>query len=111
MKKTWAFAILALAAAVGLVCLSPWASNSPDGLEKVVADHGKVNPGGGPPTAAPMSDYKVPSVRHDRWSTILAGLAGVAAVFGAGLGLGRLLHARAKHQHAQGHCGGTPTSR
>ncbi|MCY2927633.1 MAG: PDGLE domain-containing protein [Planctomycetota bacterium] len=111
MKTTWTFAILALAVAAALTALSPWASKSPDGLEKVAAEHAKAAPVGGSSAAAPLADYKTPGVRHDRWSTILAGLAGVAAVFIAGVSLGRLLRARARHQRARGHCSGTPTSR
>lgn len=111
MKRTWTFAILALAVAAALTALSPWASKSPDGLEKVTVDHAKAPADKPAPAAAPMSDYKVPSVRHEGWSTVLAGLAGVAAVFIAGVCLGRLLRARARHQRARGHCGGTPTSR
>lgn len=111
MKATWTLTILALALAAAMTALSPWASSSPDALERVIADGTKAPPGEAGPSPAPLGDYRIPGLRNRNWSTALAGLAGVAVVFVAGLALARVLRERTKHQHDQEHGGGTPTSR
>lgn len=93
------FLLLALALAAALAALAPLASRQPDGLERVVADHAR--PAGETPAApAPMSDYSIPGLANRPLSTVLAGLAGVAAVFLASLALARLL--RRRHKPAVG---------
>ncbi len=68
--------------------VSPFASSSPDGLEKVavdnaldtdVEDHALAD--------APLADYGVEGVDNERVSTGLAGLIGVAVTFAVGFGL------------------------
>ncbi len=68
--------------------VSPWASSSPDGLEKVSADEGidaGVEPH--PLEDGPLADYAVEGVDDPRISTGLAGVIGVVVTFGLGLGL------------------------
>jgi cobalt/nickel transport protein len=97
----WAFVGVALAVAVLLaVFVSPWASSSPDGLEKVAGDKGFLNKAGEKDQAwknSPMKGYAVPGVKSEKTSTAVSGLVGVAitvvamlAVAMLAVGLGRL---------------------
>ena len=84
------FTLAALAVAVVLgVALSPFASSSPDGLEKVAADRGFLDQGrvATVQEAAPAPDYAFPGVHDPRLATALAGLAGTVGVFALGGGL------------------------
>ena len=87
------FTVLALAVAIGLAtAVSPLASSSPDGLEKVAqrkgfAELGRVHPA---QDHAPASGYAFPGVHDSRLATGLAGFAGTLLVYGAGYGLARL---------------------
>jgi PDGLE domain len=97
----WVFIGAALAVAALLaVFVSPWASSSPDGLEKVASDKGFLKKAEENVPAwkdSPMKDYAVPGVNSKKTSTAVSGLVGVvitviAAVAVAMLarGLGRL---------------------
>jgi hypothetical protein len=78
------FTILALAVAVGLAtAVSPFASSSPDGLEKVAADNAFLDRGEPQETSA-LSDYAVPGIGDERLATGLAGFGGTLIVFGLG---------------------------
>lgn len=81
----WVGLVIALAA----VLLSPLASASPDGLERVAEDHGFLDQGE-EPSIQVLPDYTVPFVRDDVVTTILAGAVGVLVVFGAAYGVARL---------------------
>jgi PDGLE domain len=81
------FTILALAVAVGLAtAVSPFASSSPDGLEKVAGDNSFLDRGEPQETSA-LSDYAVPGVGDERLATGLAGFGGTLIVFGLGYGV------------------------
>jgi hypothetical protein len=81
------FTILALAVAVGLAtAASPFASSSPDGLEKVAADKAFLARGEAQETSA-LADYAVPGVGDERLATGLAGFGGTLLVFAASYGL------------------------
>lgn len=90
-------AVLALALAIGLAtAVSPFASASPDGLERVAQekrflDRGKLHP---IQTDSPIPDYAFPGVKDERVATGLAGFAGTLAVFGAGYGLAFVVRRR-----------------
>jgi hypothetical protein len=80
------FTILALLVAVALAAaLSPLASGSPDGLEKVAERQGFADRGR--QARAPAPDYVFPGVGDSRLATGLAGLAGALAVFALGAGV------------------------
>ena len=82
------FTILALAVAIGLAtAASPFASASPDGLEKVAGDKAFLDRG----TAqdAPVPDYAIPGIGDPRVATGLAGFVGTLIVFGVGYGVAR----------------------
>ena len=87
---------LLIAVAIALF-LSPFASQSPDGLEKVADDKGFLHRGEGEEFfSAPIPDYTMPGVKHEGIATSLAGLIGTLAVFAAACGLGYLLKRGAK---------------
>ena len=84
------FTLLALAVAVLLgVALSPFASGSPDGLERVAADRGFLGEGRlhAVQESAPVPGYAFPGVHDARFATALAGLAGTVGVFALGGGV------------------------
>jgi PDGLE domain len=89
MRMRW-FTILALALAIGLAtAASPFASASPDGLERVAADNAFLDQGrlAQVQERAPVADYAVPGVADPRLATGLAGFAGTLAVFVLGYGV------------------------
>ena len=91
------FTILALAVAIGLAtAASPFASSSPDGLEKVATDKAFVERGALHPVQedSPVPDYAFPGVDDPRVANGLAGFAGTLTVFGAGYGAARLARRR-----------------
>jgi hypothetical protein len=88
------FTILALALAIGLgTALSPFASSSPDGLQKVAErtaflDEGRMQ------DKSLLSDYAIPGIRDSRVATGLAGLAGTIGVFLLGYGVAAVVRRR-----------------
>jgi len=82
------FTILALAIAIGLAtAASPFASSSPDGLERVAGDHGFA--AHAEASAGPLADYAIPGIDDRRLATGLAGFAGTLIVFAGGFVLTR----------------------
>jgi PDGLE domain len=84
------FTVLALAVAVGLAtALSPYASSSPDGLEKVAEDKAFLDRGKLAPVQedSPIPDYAFPGVDDARVATGLAGFFGTVGVFAIGYGI------------------------
>ncbi|MDG4596029.1 MAG: energy-coupling factor ABC transporter permease [Candidatus Contendobacter sp.] len=74
------FAVPALAALLIALCLSPFASPLPDGLEAVMA-HYQVLHEAAPLFVTPLADYQVADIASEGLSTALAGLVGVALTF------------------------------
>jgi len=91
------FTVLALAVAVGLAtAAAPFASSSPDGLERVAQDEGFLEQGR-PARAqanAPVADYAFPGVGNERLATGLAGFTGTLLVFAVGYGLAKVVARR-----------------
>lgn len=80
--------------ALAVVLLAPYASASPDGLERVAQNLGFGTRG----TAAPyqlLPDYTIPFIGHSGLSTIVAGAIGVLVVAGVVLLLARAARRRA----------------
>jgi cobalt/nickel transport system permease protein len=83
-----------LAVAVGLgLAVSPWASSSPDGLQRVAHDEGFIDSGrlARVQEDAPVPGYAVPGVGNARVATGLAGFGGTLVVFFTGWGVARVL--------------------
>ena len=84
-------AFLAVGLLIGLALaafVSPFASSSPDGLERVSADEGFGTLAREHDLAeAPLADYGVEGVDSPRVGTGLAGIIGVAVTFIAGVGV------------------------
>jgi hypothetical protein len=77
---------LGLALAVGLAFFAaPYASSSPDGLDRVAADEGFAG-AAGTRAGAPIPGYAFPGVEDERLAKGLAGLVGTLGVFALGSG-------------------------
>ena len=80
------------------VFLSPFASSSPDGLERVAEDKGFLEKAEEPSVTtwnhSPMPDYAFPGVGSEGLATALAGLFGTAGIFALTYGLFGLLKKR-----------------
>src|SRR3990167_11387249 len=76
------FIFISLAIAIILaVFISPFASNSPDGLEKVAEDKGFLHTAKSVWRYSPFSDYSVAGIENKYISTGLTGIIGVIIVF------------------------------
>jgi hypothetical protein len=86
-KNLTLFIIGGLIVSLGLAFfVSPWASNSPDGLEKVAIDKGFDDTAEDHALAdSPLADYGVRGVDDESLSTGLSGIIGVVITFGVGL--------------------------
>jgi cobalt/nickel transport protein len=75
--------------------VSPYASSSPDGLERVAKDHGFLPraeaPGATAWESAPVKDYAMPGIKNEKMATGIAGLTGALGVFAVAFGLAALL--------------------
>ena len=85
--KLW-YGLLLLA--LLLAILSPLASSSPDGLERVAEDKGFLS-AALEPLFEVMPDYVIPGVTNEAVATILVGIVGTLIFFGIGYGLAKLL--------------------
>lgn len=79
--------------AIALVMLAPFASGSPDGLERVAEDSGFMSVALSAPYSI-ISDYQLPGVQNEAVSTALAGVVGVTVVYLLVAGCAYLLHRR-----------------
>ena len=98
-KSLTLFLVGGLIVALGLAFfVSPFASSSPDGLNRVAIDEGFSDTEQDHALAdAPLADYGVEGVEDEGLATGLAGVIGVAVTFGAGMilfGLLRTVRAR-----------------
>jgi len=95
--RTQLFIAVALAVAVGLaVAVSPWASASPDGLEKVAEDKGFLDRGKlhDVQDDSPVPGYAFPGIENQRVATGVAGFAGTLGTFAVGYGLAAVVRRR-----------------
>lgn len=82
-KAVW---VGGLVIAVLLAVLSPLASAHPDGLEWVAEQKGFLDVAQGPLYNI-IPDYVFPGITNEAFATIVAGMVGVALVFGVALGV------------------------
>ena len=94
MRRYWWLAGLVIAAAV-VIIVAPLASSDPDGLERVAIDAGFAEQGRSAPFEL-LPGYSVPFLGDGAVSLMVAGLVGVALIFGAMWVLGRLLARRTR---------------
>jgi len=87
---------IALVICLAVAFLSPLASSSPDGLEKVAEDHGFVEQAHEAPFQV-IADYLFPGIENEALATVLAGIIGTLVIFGTVYGLARLLRLRKRH--------------
>jgi hypothetical protein len=86
--KGWLSLIaVGIAVALGVTLFSPFASGSPDGLEKVAEQEGFLEEAD-EPSYNFIADYAFPGVADERLATVLAGVAGVLIVAALGLAVG-----------------------
>lgn len=99
------FTVIALAIAVGLAtAISPYASSSPDGLERVADDKAFLDKGkpAGIHDSSPIPDYAFPGIDNPRVATGVAGFVGSLSLFALGYGLALLVRRRGGPQGASG---------
>ena len=87
--RTRTFVILGVLVALALVVfVSPFASSSPDGLERVAIDHKlDTNAKSSPVAGSPLADYSTTGVDDERLSTVISGAVGVMVTLGVGYAL------------------------
>lgn len=92
--------LVALAVAAFLaIAIAPFASSSPDGMERVAIDEGFIATAADHDLAdGPLADYAVEGVEGERITVSLAGLVGVVVTFAATAGLVALAR---RHQRSQ----------
>jgi len=72
--------------------ISPFASQWPDGLEKVAEDKGFLHKGEVEPIlSSPIPDYSWPGMKNEKVATSLAGGVGTFIIFFLGYGIATLL--------------------
>lgn len=91
MKKYNGIVVGLLIALVIGVFLSPFASSSPDGLERVAEDKGFIERAVESGFPAIIPDYAFPGVENEMLATSLAGLIGVIMTFGVSIAAGKLI--------------------
>jgi len=91
MRFKWWYG--ALIFALFLAAVSPLASSSPDGLERIAEDNGFMEIAREASFEA-IPGYMVPGIKSEAVATILAGLIGTLLVFAIGYSLARLLKAK-----------------
>lgn len=91
MKSKWW--LISLLVCLAVACLSPLASSSPDGLERVAEDEGFIGLAGEAPFQI-IADYVFPGMENEALATILAGIIGTLILFGVAYGIAWLLTLR-----------------
>jgi len=89
--RLWGWGLLLALALV--LFLAPFASSLPDGLEWTAQTLGFARRES-PLISAPLPDYRVSGVPHERLSTALAGALGTLLLFGIGRLLGQWLRSK-----------------
>lgn len=95
--STRALVVVALAIAVGLaVAVSPYASASPDGLNRVAGDKGfsDTETGGSIQENSPIPGYAFPGIENEKVAKGVAGFVGTIFVFAAGYAIAYVLGRR-----------------
>ena len=91
-KKWW---LVAFVICLVLATVSPLASSSPDGLEKVAEDKGFLDVAEGSSYEI-IADYAFPGIENEAVATILAGWIGTTLLFGTAYGIAWLVSSKKK---------------
>ena len=91
MKSKWW--LLGLIICLAIPVLSPLASSSPDGLERVAREKGFTGLAQESPFQL-IADYVFPGIENEAVATILGGLTGALVLFGMVYGLAWLVKSR-----------------
>lgn len=101
-RKVWIFACMAFIVSLAIAFfVSPFASQSPDGLESVAHEKGFLAKSEETEPLwkfSPMPDYAMPGVENEGLSTGLAGIIGTVLIFGLGLGVAFVLTVRKRKE-------------
>ena len=81
---------IALIICLLVAVISPLASSSPDGLEKVAEEKGFISQAQDSPFKI-ITDYVFPGIENETLATILAGLIGTLVLFGIAYGVAWLV--------------------
>ena len=100
MKKVVFFGLLlSLILAIGI---SHFASESPDGLERVAHDKGFIEKSEEKKVInAPLPDYQIPGIKNPGLSTPIAGAIGTIAVFSVTYLIGYLLRKKKRNNEVK----------
>ena len=112
-RRAWSFVACALVVAAALALfIAPFASTSPDGLEKVATDEGFAGSAADEPawSLAPFADYHMPGIADERVATAVAGLVGTLALFALIIVAGRVIGRRRSPAGPAAACPEEPTS-
>jgi hypothetical protein len=82
--------LVGIGIALVVTLVSPWASSSPDGLERVAEDQEFLDRAQDPGYTI-IPDYQFPGIENERVATVAAGVVGVVAVGAILVGAGMLL--------------------
>jgi cobalt/nickel transport protein len=94
-KNTWFIIVALLVCLLIAFLLSPFASSSPDGLEKAAEKLGLLHLGEASVWMHSfMPDYSIPFLGETKLSGMVAGLIGTLLIFGLGWGIGMILARR-----------------
>ncbi len=95
-NKNW-FVVIAvgLGLAIVVALFSPWASSSPDGLERVAEDEAFIEEAKDNGYEI-IPDYTFPGVENEKVATILSGLIGIGIVAGLCFGLSYVMKSTSK---------------
>jgi cobalt/nickel transport protein len=93
MKSKWW--LISLLVCLGVASLSPLASSSPDGLERVAEDSKFITLAQEAPFQV-IADYVFPGIESEALATILAGLIGTLSLFGVAYAIAWFLVLRKK---------------
>lgn len=82
-----------------VIILAPFASSSPDGLERVAEDLAFVEKADGQEViSSPLPDYEVPGLENKALAGILAGVSGTLLTFAVMMTVAKLIAASKKKQ-------------
>ncbi|SHJ31357.1 cobalt/nickel transport protein [Geosporobacter subterraneus DSM 17957] len=97
MENSKKFIWIGLASALIVAGIfSPFASSSPDGLERVGEDTGFIEWAQDNIISSLIPDYMVPGIPHEGVATALAGIIGVLLTFIFLYGIGKLITPKSK---------------